>query len=75
MAGDHSLRSRSVGQIFNLFDDSREIEGREIVFRLLDGDEGQSRQRNRAGLKSGNKGADAALAAIEMVNLLARLER
>ncbi len=30
---------------------------------------------NRAGLKSGNKGADAAMAAIEMVNLLARLER
>lgn len=30
---------------------------------------------NRAGLKSGNKGADAALAAIEMVNLLARIER
>ena len=29
---------------------------------------------NRAGLKSGNKGADAALAAIEMVNLLARLQ-
>ncbi|MGB2609433.1 MAG: 6,7-dimethyl-8-ribityllumazine synthase [Isosphaeraceae bacterium] len=29
---------------------------------------------NRAGLKSGNKGADAALAAIEMVNLLKRLE-
>jgi 6,7-dimethyl-8-ribityllumazine synthase len=29
---------------------------------------------NRAGLKSGNKGADAGLAAIEMVNLLARLE-
>jgi 6,7-dimethyl-8-ribityllumazine synthase len=28
---------------------------------------------NRAGLKSGNKGADAALAAIEMLNLLARL--
>jgi 6,7-dimethyl-8-ribityllumazine synthase len=30
---------------------------------------------NRAGLKSGNKGADAALAAIEMVNLLARIDR
>ena len=30
---------------------------------------------NRAGLKAGNKGADAAMAAIEMVNLLARLER
>ena len=30
---------------------------------------------NRAGLKSGNKGADAAMAAIEMVNLLARIER
>jgi 6,7-dimethyl-8-ribityllumazine synthase len=28
---------------------------------------------NRAGAKSGNKGAEAALAAIEMVNLLARL--
>jgi 6,7-dimethyl-8-ribityllumazine synthase len=28
---------------------------------------------NRAGGKSGNKGADAALAAIEMVNLLRRL--
>jgi 6,7-dimethyl-8-ribityllumazine synthase len=30
---------------------------------------------DRAGLKGGNKGADAALAAIEMVNLFARLER
>jgi len=29
---------------------------------------------NRAGLKAGNKGADAALAAIEMVNLLKRLD-
>ncbi|MEI7684089.1 MAG: 6,7-dimethyl-8-ribityllumazine synthase [Planctomycetota bacterium] len=29
---------------------------------------------NRAGLKSGNKGAEAALAAIEMVNLLKHLE-
>jgi 6,7-dimethyl-8-ribityllumazine synthase len=29
---------------------------------------------NRAGLKGGNKGADAALAAIEMVNLLGKLE-
>ena len=29
---------------------------------------------NRAGLKAGNKGAEAALAAIEMVNLLARLD-
>ncbi|HEX8201071.1 MAG TPA: 6,7-dimethyl-8-ribityllumazine synthase [Isosphaeraceae bacterium] len=28
---------------------------------------------NRAGLKSGNKGAEAALAAIEMVNLLGRI--
>jgi 6,7-dimethyl-8-ribityllumazine synthase len=30
---------------------------------------------NRAGLKGGNKGADAALAAIEMVNLFARFDR
>jgi 6,7-dimethyl-8-ribityllumazine synthase len=29
---------------------------------------------NRAGLKGGNKGADAALAAIEMVNLLSRID-
>jgi 6,7-dimethyl-8-ribityllumazine synthase len=29
---------------------------------------------NRSGLKSGNKGADAALAAIEMVNLLDQIE-
>ena len=29
---------------------------------------------NRAGLKSGNKGAEAALAAIEMANLLAQLK-
>jgi 6,7-dimethyl-8-ribityllumazine synthase len=29
---------------------------------------------NRAGLKGGNKGADAALAAIEIVNLFSRLE-
>ena len=29
---------------------------------------------NRAGLKAGNKGADAALAAIEMVNLLKKLD-
>jgi 6,7-dimethyl-8-ribityllumazine synthase len=28
---------------------------------------------NRAGLKSGNKGAEAALAAIEMANLLKQL--
>ncbi|MFQ3650071.1 MAG: 6,7-dimethyl-8-ribityllumazine synthase [Gemmataceae bacterium] len=30
---------------------------------------------NRAGAKSGNKGFEAALAAIEMVNLLAKLDR
>jgi 6,7-dimethyl-8-ribityllumazine synthase len=30
---------------------------------------------NRAGLKGGNKGADAALAAIEMVNLIQKLPR
>jgi 6,7-dimethyl-8-ribityllumazine synthase len=30
---------------------------------------------NRSGLKSGNKGSDAALAAIEMINLMGRLKR
>ncbi len=29
---------------------------------------------NRSGLKAGNKGIDAALAAIEMVNLLAKID-
>src|SRR4029077_9662455 len=29
---------------------------------------------NRAGIKGGNKGADAALSAIEMVNLMAKLQ-
>ncbi len=43
-----------------------------IIFGILTTDSVEQAQ-NRAGLKSGNKGSDAALAAIEMVNLLARL--
>ena len=45
-----------------------------IIFGILTTDSVDQAQ-NRAGLKSGNKGADAALAAIEMINLLARLAR
>jgi 6,7-dimethyl-8-ribityllumazine synthase len=45
-----------------------------VIFGILT-TEDVEQALNRAGLKSGNKGADAALAAIEMVNLLARLER
>ncbi len=45
-----------------------------VVFGILTTDTVEQ-ALNRAGLKGGNKGADAALAAIEMVNLLAGLER
>jgi 6,7-dimethyl-8-ribityllumazine synthase len=45
-----------------------------IIFGILT-TETVEQALNRAGLKSGNKGADAALAAVEMVNLLARLGR
>jgi 6,7-dimethyl-8-ribityllumazine synthase len=45
-----------------------------VIFGILTTDSVEQ-ALNRAGLKGGNKGADAALAAIEMVNLLARLDR
>jgi 6,7-dimethyl-8-ribityllumazine synthase len=44
-----------------------------VIFGILT-TESVEQALNRAGLKSGNKGADAALVAIEMVNLLAHLE-
>ena len=44
-----------------------------VIFGILT-TESVEQALNRAGLKSGNKGAEAAMAAIEMVNLLARLE-
>jgi 6,7-dimethyl-8-ribityllumazine synthase len=44
-----------------------------VIFGILTTDS-VDQALNRAGLKSGNKGADAALAAIEMVNLLARID-
>jgi len=43
-----------------------------VIFGILTTDSVEQ-ALNRAGLKGGNKGADAALAAIEMVNLLTRL--
>jgi 6,7-dimethyl-8-ribityllumazine synthase len=43
-----------------------------VIFGILTTDSVEQ-ALNRAGLKGGNKGADAALAAIEMVNLLSRL--
>jgi 6,7-dimethyl-8-ribityllumazine synthase len=45
-----------------------------VIFGILTTDTVEQ-ALNRAGLKSGNKGADAALGAIEMVNLLARFDR
>jgi 6,7-dimethyl-8-ribityllumazine synthase len=45
-----------------------------VIFGILTTDTVEQ-ALNRAGLKGGNKGSDAALAAIEMVNLLAKLER
>jgi 6,7-dimethyl-8-ribityllumazine synthase len=44
-----------------------------VIFGILTTDTVEQ-ALNRAGLKAGNKGAEAALAAIEMVNLLARLK-
>ena len=43
-----------------------------VIFGILTTDTVEQ-ALNRAGIKAGNKGADAALAAIEMVNLLDRL--
>jgi 6,7-dimethyl-8-ribityllumazine synthase len=45
-----------------------------VIFGILTTDTVEQ-ALNRAGLKSGNKGADAALVAIEMVNLLCRLDQ
>ena len=45
-----------------------------VIFGILT-TESVEQALNRAGLKAGNKGAEAATAAIEMVNLLARIER
>lgn len=47
--------------------------GLPVIFGVLTTDTVEQ-ALNRAGLKSGNKGAEAAMAAIEMVNLLARLD-
>jgi 6,7-dimethyl-8-ribityllumazine synthase len=44
-----------------------------VVFGVLT-TESVEQALNRAGLKSGNKGAEAAMAAIEMVNVLAQIE-
>jgi 6,7-dimethyl-8-ribityllumazine synthase len=44
-----------------------------VIFGILTTDSVEQ-ALDRAGLKSGNKGSDAAMAAIEMVNLLAKLE-
>ena len=45
-----------------------------VIFGILTTDTVEQ-ALNRSGLKAGNKGGDAALAAIEMVNLLARLDQ
>jgi 6,7-dimethyl-8-ribityllumazine synthase len=45
-----------------------------VIFGILTTDSVEQ-ALNRAGLKGGNKGADAAIAAIEMANLVARLEK
>jgi 6,7-dimethyl-8-ribityllumazine synthase len=44
-----------------------------VIFGILTTDSVEQ-ALNRAGLKGGNKGAEAAMAAIEMVNLFSRLE-
>ena len=47
--------------------------GLPVIFGILTTDTVEQ-ALDRAGLKGGNKGADAAMAAIEMVNLLSRLK-
>ncbi len=47
--------------------------GLPVIFGVLTTDTVEQ-ALNRAGLKSGNKGAEAAMAAIEMANLIARLD-
>jgi 6,7-dimethyl-8-ribityllumazine synthase len=47
--------------------------GLPVIFGILTTDTVEQ-ALNRAGLKGGNKGADAALSAIEMVNLLTRIK-
>ena len=44
-----------------------------VIFGILTTDSVEQ-ALNRAGLKAGNKGADAAMAAIEMANLVSRLD-
>ena len=44
-----------------------------VIFGILTTDSIEQ-ALDRAGLKGGNKGADAAMAAIEMVSLLSRLQ-
>jgi 6,7-dimethyl-8-ribityllumazine synthase len=48
--------------------------GTPVIFGILT-TETVEQALNRSGLKGGNKGADAALSAIEMANLLAKIER
>ena len=51
---------------------TRFIKRQLVIFGILTCDTVEQ-ALNRAGLKSGNKGAEAALAAIEMANLLKQL--
>jgi 6,7-dimethyl-8-ribityllumazine synthase len=52
---------------------SRQETGVPVAFGVLTTDTAEQAM-DRAGGKAGNKGADAALAAIELANLLRRLE-
>ena len=47
--------------------------GKPVIFGVLTTDT-QEQAMDRAGIKGGNKGADAALAALEMVNLLSQVK-
>jgi len=47
--------------------------GKPVIFGILTTDT-REQAMDRAGIKGGNKGADAALAALEMVNLLAQVK-
>src|SRR5215207_2526865 len=59
MAGDDSLGARPAREVFDLTDDTREIEGREVVLGLFDGDECERGQRHGIWLESVSCGVNS----------------
>ncbi len=71
--GDTSHYDHVAGQAASGVMQAGMTTGVPVIFGILT-TESVEQALDRAGLKAGNKGSDAALAAIEMVNLLAKLD-